>query len=458
MFVLPFGLNWLLAAALTRLDGRKRWVTWTAIIGLMVSTAALFWVGVNVFRSGELVMVAGGWPRGVGITLRVDALGITFAVLVNLLLVFALLYENIVHFAQPEFPALVMFLAAGLTGLCITGDAFDFYVFFEVSMTASYIIASYGQSPRVVRGSLIFLVVNLLGSVIFLSGIVGLYRLTGTLDMHQIAVRLQQIHLDPNVHTQVLMIATLIFSAFSLKLGLFPFHFWLPGVYRGVRPVSAAILGGVLANIGSYGLLRFGGEILRSELDAVKIPLFIIGSLSILYGGFIAVSRRQDRETLAYSSISQVGYVVIALAISGTAGIAAAVIYAVINALNETLVFAVAGLRGRLVGAAFAIAGFSVAGVPPAAGFIAKAAVFRAAIGSPGLVTIILLGGALSLVYMFQAFQQAFWVQKQNGTDPYNVRFLVLLLAVMLIILGIFPGFLLNIGQHVAQVLILEAP
>ena len=109
-----------------------------------------------------------------------------------------------------------------------------------------------------------------------------------------------------------MLIAVGFFVAFSVKLGLFPFHFWLPTVYTGARPAVAAILSGGLANIGAYGLLRFGAEMLPRELELAAIALIVIGCASILYGGVLAVSRRTASEMLAYSAIGQVGYVLVA--------------------------------------------------------------------------------------------------------------------------------------------------
>ena len=180
-----------------------------------------------------------------------------------------------------------------------------------------------------------------------------------------------------------MLIAVGFFVAFSVKLGLFPFHFWLPTVYTGARPAVAAILSGGLANIGAYGLLRFGGELLPDELDLAAGALIVIGGASIVYGGMLAISRRSASEMLAYSAIGQVGYVLVAIGVGGPVGFAAAILYTVVNALNKTLLFLTAQMRGAIVGAAFAIGALSVAGVPPAAGFVGKLELFRAAADDP---------------------------------------------------------------------------
>ena len=211
---------------------------------------------------------------------------------------------------------------------------------------------------------------------------------------------------DPNA---AILLAVGFFVAFSVKLGLFPFHFWLPTVYTGARPAVAAVLSGGLANIGAYGLLRFGGELLPRELALGAGVLTAIGGASILYGGVLAISRRSASEMLAYSAIGQVGYVLVAIGVGGPVGFGAAILFTVVNALNKTLLFLTTRMRGALVGASFLVGALSVAGIPPAAGFVGKLELFRAVVEQPALLALLLVGGALSFVYMFQIYQFDFW-------------------------------------------------
>src|SRR5690606_28545599 len=148
----------------------------------------------------------------------------------------------------------------------------------------------------------------------------------------------------------------------------------------------------------SYGLLRFGGELLPDELELAATALIVIGSASILYGGALAISRRTAGEMLAYSAIGQIGYILVAIGVGGPAGFAAAVLYTVVNALNKTMLFLTVRMRGMLVGAIFVVGALSVAGMPPAAGFVGKLELFRAVADSPALIVLFVLGSALSFV------------------------------------------------------------
>jgi multicomponent Na+:H+ antiporter subunit D len=456
MLVVPILLPWMLAAVFALLDGRKSWIGWLSVVGLAVSFASVVALTFAVVQDGPVELVAGGWPEGVGISLRADALGVTFAALSMGVVLVSLAYEVIRGVRSRTFPALVLFLATGLSGLFLTGDIFNFYVFFEISMTAAYALTSYRERDYQIRAAFIFAIINLLGSVVFLISVAALYHVTGSLDMQIVAERIEDV--APN---SIITIAVAVFVAFSLKLGLFSFHFWLPAVYMGSHAPVAAILSGALANIGSYGLLRFGAGILPKELALGVIPIFILGAASIIYGAVQAISRHATVEVLAYSAIGQAGYILIALAIGGTVGYGAAVVYAVVNSLNKALLFLAAGTRGPLVGAAFAIGAFSVVGVPPAAGFLGKLALFKASLtmeslpASIALVALIFIGGALSFLYVFELYGRVFL--KPNETDkknsPLAARVLVLAVGVLVLAVGVWPEPLLVLANTAGDLL-----
>ncbi|MCS7006947.1 MAG: proton-conducting transporter membrane subunit [Thermoleophilia bacterium] len=450
---LPLAIPWLSALALVALDGRRRIVGYGAIGALAATLAATAALAVEVWRDGPLASVAGAWPTGVGITLRADALSVAFALLTVSVLLVSLVHEVLVGVESRLFPALVLFLTVGLTGLFLTGDIFNFYVFFEISMISAYVVTGYGGRARQLSAGFIFAVVNLLGSFIFLIGIAATYHVTGSLEMGIVADRIADV--EPST---VILIAVSVFVAFGVKLGLFPFHFWLPVVYASVRPAVAAILSGALANIGTYGVLRFGADVFPRELELGASALLTLGAITILYGSLQAMSRRTAPEVIAYSSIGQVGYVLIALAIGGPVGYAAAVLYALVNAGNKVLLFLAASLRGWLVGAAFFVGVLSVAGIPPAAGFFGKLEVLRAAIAADSavLVALVLLGGALSVVYLLQIYQHDHWRPETAlaaASSPVALRALTVAVAVAVLALGLWPEPLLAASREAAAAL-----
>src|SRR3954470_16326078 len=442
-------IPWAAGIVLALLDGRRRLVGWLAVAVLAANVVALVVLAGQVLPDGRVEETTGDWPAGVGITLRADALGVLFAVLSSLTLLAATVHEVLEGARERVFPGLVVLLAAGLSGVFVTGDVFDFYVFFELSMTAAYILATYGGTRRELGAALVFTAVNLLGTFVFLLSVAGLYHVTGTLNMAQAAARAADV--DPNA---AILIAVGFFVAFSVKLGLFPFHFWLPTVYTGARPAVAAILSGGLANIGAYGLLRFGGGLLPDELALASTALIVIGCASVLYGGVLAVSRRTSAEMLAYSAIGQVGYVLVAVGVGGEVGFAAAILYSVVNSFNKTLLFLTGELRVAIGGRGFVVGALSVAGVPPAAGFIGKLELFRAAADNPTVLALFFLGSALSFVYVFQIYQFDFWRGERTGTPTrWPQQALFAALALVVLGLGIWPEPLLNLSRRAAEVL-----
>jgi multicomponent Na+:H+ antiporter subunit D len=438
---------WTLPAILAFLDGRRRGVAAFAAAGLAllgVLLALLLW---QVIDAGAEEIVSGGWPAGIGIRLRADALGTTFALLTTLVITAATLQQAARGITSRAFPALAAFLALGLVGLFFTADAFNFYVFFEVAMTASFALAAYGDEPRQYRAAYTFAVVNLLGSVIFLTSVAGLYHVTGTLDMSLAAERTAS---APS--TALFAIAATMFVAFGLKLGLFPFHFWLPPVYRDTVPAVAAMLSGALANIGTYGLIRFGSSVLQPALADGSWVLLALGGASVLYGGLLALSRTIYAEVLAYSSISQAGYILLAIGLGGPVGYAAAVVYGIANSLNKTLLFLTGDLRVPLLAHTAALGAWSVAGLPPSSGFFAKAALFRAGVlhEHHGVMAVIGVGSVLSIAYMGQAHVRRFWTVSPRSTAGASpVVWLVLaVLALLTVALGVWPEPLFRIGEY----------
>ena len=445
---LSLALAWVPGVALAAIDGRRRAAGWFAVAALVAQLAALGALTVLVLEDGPQELVAGSWPAGVGIRLRADALGTAFAAVSVAVLVAAVAAEVSDGVQTRAFPALALLLATGLTGLFLTADVFSFYVFFELSMICAYGLTSIGGRRGQEGAGLILAVVNLFGSFLFLLGIAALYHLTGTLEFDAVAERLAEV--EP---TSAALIAVVFLVAFAVKLGLFPFHFWLPAVYATSRPAVAAILSGALANIAAYGLLRFGGGLLPAELELASTALAGLGGVSIGYGALQAIGRRDTAEVLAYSAVGQAGYVVLAIALGGAVGFAAAATFAVANALTKALLFLSAGQRGAVMALGFAAGALSVAGVPATAGFVGKLAVIRTAVedGGPVVVGLLVLGSALSFLYMFQAYQHAVWRGEDADAVPSRGHVVAVcgLLAATLV-LGLWPEPLLAAGDQAA--------
>ncbi|ATB29748.1 complex I subunit 5 family protein [Melittangium boletus] len=449
--VLPLMGAWGLAAVLAFLDGRRKAVAWFAVVGLAGVLAASLALLPAAMSGATPRLVAGGWPEGVGIRLRADLLSVLFCAVTNTVLLGALLCELLEGIGTRSFPALVLFLSAGLTGAFLTADVFNFYVFFELSMGSAFALAGYGRGVAPFRAGFTFVVVNLMGSVLFLTAVVMLYQATGTLDMASISEWVA------NPHTRRLDVAgALLLSAFGVKLGLFPFHFWAPAVYRGVSTPIAAILAGALANIGGYGLVRFGPGLLSNELAYSDWVLAVLGGASLVYGAFLALARQVPAEVLAYSSIAQAGYIFTALGLGSTRGVAAAVLLALSGSLDKAVLFLATGLKGMRARTAFAAAAFSSAGLPLSVGFLAKTELLSAALREERwwLAGFVVLSSVLFLVALFRTFQRLYWVDSQAHEAPGAAAGGVVLgLALVGVGVGVWPEPLLSLGMRVAEAL-----
>lgn len=454
MLALPLAIGWVGAVLLAFVDGRRRGAGLAAAAALSGMLAVLVYLLVSLPPGGEHVVVSGDWDAQAGIALRADALGLAFACVSVGVLLAALTFELVRGVEARVFPSLVLFLAAGLTGLFLTGDAFNFYVLFEVSMMASFALAAYGSDRREIRAASIFTVVNLLGSAVFLGAVVAIYHVEGHLDLAWVAGSTPD-----RVQAPRMMPAVLLLVAFSLKLGLFPFHYWVPSVYANTRPAVAAMLAGALANIGAYGLLRFGGQVLPDQLASGRNIVLFLGATTVLYGSMLAVSRRRVPEVLAYSAVAQAGYVLIGIGLGGQVGYAAAVLYALVNAVDKTLLFLASASGSAWTDRAFALGALSLAGMPPMAGFVAKLALFRAAVAAESavLVAVLFLGSALSFVYVFQAYQHTFWVRGAPQAAGASGQSVLLAVALVLLAGGVWPEPLLALSERAALVLVPEA-
>jgi multicomponent Na+:H+ antiporter subunit D len=194
--------------------------------------------------------------------------------------------------------------------------------------------------------------------------------------------------------------------------------------------------------------------LLPRELALAAGALIVIGCASIVYGGVLAVSRRTASEMLAYSAIGQVGYVLVAIGLGGSVGYAAAILYTAINALNKTMLFLTTRIRGPMVGAAFVVGALSVAGVPPAAGFVGKLELFRAVQHAPALVGLLVIGAILSLVYAFLIYQYDHWRgAPTDGPSRWRERAVPIALGGIVLGAGLWPEPLLAFSHAAAEVL-----
>lgn len=450
----PLIASWGLGAVLLLLDGRRAWVCALAAAGLSAVCAAdlALLAHMTLAPGPGFETVTGNWPQGVGIRLHVDRLGLFFSALTSAVLTAVMIHEAGERLRSRLFPALLLFLATGLHGAFFTGDLFNFYVFFELSVVASFALAAYGYGRAEVRGAFVYIAINLLGSVIFLVGVAIVYHATGFLDLRQIAPQSG----GPQREAMILG-ATLIFVALSLKLGMFPFHGWVPVLYSHAQPAVAAAMSGALVNIGAYGLLRFGSTALASERALSAGVLVALGAVAGVYGALLAIRRRHPAEILAYISVAHAGYIVLALGVGGLHGAAALLLIALSGSLDKSVLFLSLDASRRWAPVTSLVAVASAAGLPVTIGFVAKIQLVRASLEAPwkwGALAALILISVLLLVAAFRFRERLLErPERRRAVSGTSVA-----LAAIIIILGVAAAPVVDVATGIAATLTGEMP
>jgi multicomponent Na+:H+ antiporter subunit D len=395
---------------------------------------------------------AGGWQPALGIELGLDALTGLFLSINATVFIAAAIY----HLGQERaegafgeltyqlvFPVLLM----SLNGLFVTRDFFNFYVFFELLAMASYLLVAKGHH-RPFEAALKYAVLSILASTMLLAGTAFVYGLSGSLNMSDVQSRLAP--------DSALWLAPFFLFAFFLKGSLFPLHVWQPDAHAAATTPGSMILAGCLINVGIYGLVRFWPILFGDNLRWV---LLLVGTASIVFGAVAAAGTKDAKRLLGYSSTSQLGFVLLGLGWGTRTAIAAALFYLGAHAIAKALLFAITGILGErshttslmtLTGsgvrlpwlnAAYFLGFLSLAGLPPAAGFVAKVSLLRAGLGAGAWpwVGAAVLGTVLTLVYGLRAYQRLFWARRPSSTRAVGPAFggglAVALLAALLVLL-----------------------
>jgi formate hydrogenlyase subunit 3/multisubunit Na+/H+ antiporter MnhD subunit len=340
----------------------------------------------NVASNGAYSLAMGGFPIPLGIMFYVDQFALLF---ICLILVTALILWYGSEQGNEKVEMLTLWLVAAGSGLMLSGDLFNIYVFYEITAIASYGLASSRAQAATFAATIRYVILGSLGSSLALLGIALVYATTGTLNLSHLAM------IGPELlNTPVGLTAfTLMLVGFGVKAELFAVNTWVPEVYATATTRVAALLGGVVSKLAMVVILRLL-VLIYADTQATTL-LLSLGILGVLSGEFAALRSTNLRQVLAYSSIAQLGLVAIAFSIPTQAGIMAGIFLALHHAIVKSALFMLAekwsGSMFRLVGAAktslvsvilFLILVLSLVGIPPLPGFWAKFSLFSAALGT----------------------------------------------------------------------------
>lgn len=408
------------------------------LFSLATFVASLFLL-VRVDATGYQVIQVGNWSAPFGITLiadRFSAVMVAVSSFMGAAVAFFSLGE-IAHLRLKRyFFPLYLLLMFGVNGAFVTGDLFNLFVWFEIMLIASFVLMSLGGEKAELEGGIKYVCLNLFSSSLFLAGAGIIYGKTGTLNMADIARQLQ----GSEDALWVLSSSMLFLVAFGLKAGIFPFFFWLPASYHTPPSTVSAIFAGLLTKVGVYALYRAYTLLFVPVYDEVSGLLVMLAVLTMVTGVFGAASHFDMRRILSFHIVSQIGYMILGLALMTPLALAAGIFYLVHHIIVKTNLFLVSGVVIRKYGSCdlakvgglsksapflallFFIPAFSLGGIPPLSGFWAKFALVKAGLEAHAWwsVTAALLVGVLTLYSMTKIWAEAFWKSPPEGLELRN--------------------------------------
>ena len=441
----------------------------------------------QVLANGVISYTLGGWDAPWGIEYRIDILnawvlaivsGISFLVLAGSR---ESVRVEIGEGRQTLFYTLYLLCFAGLLGIVATGDAFNVFVFLEISSLATYAMIALGRDRRALWSAFQYLVLGTIGATFILIGIGFLYMMTGTLNMLDLGARLPAL----SESTTVLAALVFILVGVCLKLALFPLHAWLPGAYSQAPSVVTAFLAATATKVALYLLLRFTFTVFGLDLSLTALPLqltlIVFGLAGVLFASLVAIYQTDIKRMLAYSSVAQMGYLVTAVALGSALGLQAALLHLFNHALMKAALFlALAGVALHLgttltamrglgrsmpwTSAALVVAGLSLVGMPLTAGFISKwylvSAAFEA--GLWWVAGIVVIGSLMAAVYVWRIVDALYAQDGQAETvstrreAPAGLLIPVWILALANIYFGIDTELPLQVTAEAARFLMGE--
>lgn len=450
----------LLGAGVTILVGRSRRaqrIVSVAVLSALVANAVALVILVD--RDGPIVARAGGWIPPMGITLVADRLStitLTAASIALLLVVINAIGHPGTERHHVGFQSVYLVMTAGVGGALLAGDLFNLFVAIEMMLTASYVLITLGGRVDQVRSSMTYVVISLVASSFFLVGISFIYASTATVNLAELAGRLEQI--DPGMR---LALAVVFLIVFGIKAGLFPLCFWLPDSYPNAPSPVAAIFAALLTKIGVYAIIRT-----QTLLFSEVVPTWMLMSVAVatmLVGVLGAIAQDDLRRLLSFLIISSIGFMLVGISLFTVLGVTAAIMYMINQVLLKSGLFLAGGLvqqaggsarlselhgmirRAPIVAVLFLIPAWSLIGIPPMAGFPTKFVLFDAAAASGywWVLGFAVLAALLTLFAMMRAFVAIFWGDDTDEQKRPLPRLMVgptVALALLMIGLGIFAG------------------
>ncbi|HKK74552.1 MAG TPA: proton-conducting transporter membrane subunit [Saprospiraceae bacterium] len=449
----------------------------------LLSSIRLFWA---VYQDGIQVVQIGNWPAPFGITLVADLLA-SGMVLVSAIIALAIILYSLQDISAQRkkngfFPVLLVMLF-GVCGSFLTGDIFNLYVWFEVMLVASFVLIVLGNRKGQLEGAVKYVTLSFISSGFLLTGAAILYKLTGTLNMADLSVAIAE---HPN-QKLITLSAVFFLVGFGIKAAIFPFFSWLPASYPTPPIAIVGLIAGLLTKVGVYALIRFFTLLFTYDVSVTHSLLLILAGLTMFFGVLGAIAQHNFKKILSFHIVSQIGYMIMGLALFTPLAIAGSIFYIVHHILVKTNLFLISGIvkvthghyllkklggvynRFPYVTILFAISAFSLAGIPPLSGFWGKFTLAKAGLAAESytIVVVSLVVGLLTLFSMSKIWVSVFWSAEPEETKSrvtYNSRtlfrthYMLIISSVFLtmctLFLTFYPDALIAVSQRAAEQLL----
>jgi len=432
----------------------------------------------EVLTNGPLEYFMGGWEPPWGIAFRIDHLSALMLVLLGFITLLVGIYSKQsilkeVPKKEAPFYSVYLLLVTGLTGLVSTADMFNLYVFLEITSLTSYALISIGGGTAVVS-AFRYVILGTVGAAFYLLSVGYLYAVTGSLNMADLALILPELY-ESNV---VLVGFAFFVIGISIKMALFPMHAWLPGAYSNAPSAVSALIAATTTKVAVYVLVRVMFFVFepRFSIDTIPVTTLLswMGAIAMILGSVMAIAQSDLKRMLAYSSVAQIGYIVLGVGLANTMGFTGGILHVVNHAFMKGCLFLVAGaivyrtgvreirglrhlsVRMPWTAATFVVCALAMIGIPPTGGFFSKLYLILGAIAADRwiFVAVILVSSVLGLTYLVNVIRYMYFPPAEGEAVPARVTpgaivrdevpitmlAPMIVLAVGIILLGLFNG------------------
>ena len=469
----------LTALILPLLDVWKRSLVYPLTLGALAFSFATSVVAAReVLTTGPIEYYMGGWEPPWGIAFRIDHLSALMLLLLGFITLLVGIYSKqsiLKELPKKEAPfySVYLLLVTGLTGLVSTADMFNLYVFLEITSLTSYALISLGGGTAVVS-AFRYVILGTVGAAFYLLAVGYLYTVTGSLNMADLALILPDLY-ESNV---VLVGFAFFVIGISIKMALFPMHAWLPGAYSDAPSAVSALIAATTTKVSAYVLVRVMFFVFepRFSIDTIPIATLLswMGAIAMILGSLMAIAQSDLKRMLAYSSVAQIGYIVLGVGLANAMGFTGGILHLVNHAFMKGCLFLVAGaiiyrtelreirsfrylsMRMPWTAAIFTVCALAMIGIPPTGGFFSKLYLILGAIAADHwvFVAVILVSSVLGLTYLVNVIRYMYFPPAAGEAVPAGVTpgaivrdeapsmmlAPMLILAVGIILLGLFNG------------------